>query len=56
MVGFDPEGYEMPPVAYGLAGAMSGFLTRAMSQPLDVLKIRLQVLLTTVLSVFVQTV
>ena len=44
MVGYDPDLYEMPKLAYGLAGGMSGFLTRSVSQPLDVLKIRLQVL------------
>jgi len=43
MVGYDPELNEMPSIAYGLAGGMSGFITRTMSQPLDVLKIRLQV-------------
>lgn len=43
MVGYDPEGKELPQFAYGVAGAVSGFMTRAVSQPLDVLKIRLQV-------------
>jgi len=43
MVGFDPGVIEMPKLAYGVAGGMSGFLTRAVTQPLDVLKIRLQV-------------
>jgi solute carrier family 25 thiamine pyrophosphate transporter 19 len=42
MVGYDPEGKELPQFAYGVAGAVSGFMTRAVSQPLDVLKIRLQ--------------
>jgi len=51
MVGFDPGVIEMPKFAYGVAGGMSGFLTRAVTQPLDVLKIRLQVdSLTTVLT------
>jgi len=44
MVGYDPHVNEMPKFAYGLAGGMSGFLTRAVTQPLDVIKIRLQVL------------
>jgi len=43
MVGYDPAISEMPKFAYGVAGGMSGFLTRAVTQPLDVLKIRLQV-------------
>jgi len=43
MVGYDPRVSEMPKLAYGLAGGMSGFLTRAITQPLDVIKIRLQV-------------
>jgi len=45
MVGYDPAVSEMPKFAYGLAGGMSGFLTRAVTQPLDVIKIRLQVTL-----------
>jgi len=44
MVGYDPDIIEMPKIAYGIAGGMSGFLTRAVTQPLDVLKIRLQVI------------
>jgi Mitochondrial carrier protein len=44
MVGYDPHVRELPHITYGLAGALSGFFTRAVSQPLDVLKIRLQVL------------
>jgi len=44
MVGYDPNVNELPKFAYGLAGGMSGMLTRAVTQPLDVLKIRLQVL------------
>jgi len=43
MVGYDPDVNAMPKIAYGIAGGMSGFLTRAVTQPLDVLKIRLQV-------------
>jgi len=43
MVGYDPRVSEMPKLAYGLAGGMSGFLTRGVTQPLDVIKIRLQV-------------
>ena len=43
MVGYDPSLTEMPKFAYGVAGGMSGFLTRSVTQPLDVLKIRLQV-------------
>ena len=45
MVGYDPHVAEMPKIAYGIAGGMSGFFTRAVTQPLDVLKIRLQVVL-----------
>jgi len=43
MVGYDPHIKELPQLAYGLAGALSGLLTRTISQPLDVLKIRFQV-------------
>jgi len=43
MVGYDPHVSEMPKFAHGLAGGMSGFLTRGVTQPLDVIKIRLQV-------------
>jgi len=43
MVGYDPHASEMPKFAHGLAGGMSGFLTRGITQPLDVIKIRLQV-------------
>ena len=45
MVGYDPKEKKLPQYAYGVAGAASGFITRAISQPLDVLKIRLQVYL-----------
>lgn len=44
MVGYDPanKDVQLPQYAFGVAGALSGFVTRAISQPLDVLKIRLQ--------------
>lgn len=44
MVGYDPANkeVELPQLTIGVAGALSGFVTRAISQPLDVLKIRLQ--------------
>lgn len=42
MVGYDPQVTKLPQFAYGVAGALSGFITRAVSQPLDVVKIRLQ--------------
>ena len=45
MVGYDPSNkeVELPELTFGVAGALSGFVTRAICQPLDVLKIRLQV-------------
>lgn len=45
MVGYDPanKDVQLPQYAFGVAGALSGFVTRAISQPLDVVKIRLQV-------------
>ena len=44
VVGYDPSNRKTAPwFAYSLAGAGSGFVTRAMTQPLDVLKIRMQV-------------
>ncbi len=47
MVGFAPDGTggrdTVPPFLYGVAGAASGAGTRVLSQPFDVLKIRLQV-------------
>ena len=43
MVGYDPEKKTLSKFQYGLAGAGSGFFTRLVFQPLDVLKIRFQV-------------
>lgn len=37
------QGYQLTTFDYGLAGAATGFGTRFICQPLDVLKIRLQV-------------
>ncbi|XP_072044109.1 mitochondrial thiamine pyrophosphate carrier-like [Amphiura filiformis] len=43
MVGFTPEKERnLTPIDYGIAGAVSGAVTRALVQPLDVLKIRFQ--------------
>ena len=44
MVGFTPEKHHnLTPRDHGIAGAVSGAVTRAVVQPLDVLKIRFQV-------------
>ena len=46
MVGFNPEpinGRELSSFEYSEAGLLSGLATRAIIQPLDVLKIRFQV-------------
>ena len=43
MVGFHPERRQLTKRDYSIAGASSGFVTRMVSQPLDVLKIRFQV-------------
>ena len=44
MVGYDPlVPTPLPLYIAGAAGFMSGFVTRGVSQPFDVLKIRLQV-------------
>jgi solute carrier family 25 thiamine pyrophosphate transporter 19 len=44
MVGFDPEAKKkLTKGEYGTAGAVSGTVTRFLSQPLDVIKIRFQV-------------
>jgi hypothetical protein len=44
MVGFDPEAKKkLSKGEYGIAGAVSGTLTRFLCQPLDVIKIRFQV-------------
>jgi hypothetical protein len=48
MVGYTPEpinGRELSTTEYSEAGLISGIATRALVQPLDVLKIRLQVVL-----------
>lgn len=45
MAGFnrDPSDVKHHESDYVIAGAMSGFMTRAIFQPLDVIKIRFQV-------------
>lgn len=43
VVGYDPNDRKAPWFAYSVAGAASGFVTRALTQPLDVVKIRMQV-------------
>lgn len=43
MVGYTPGEKELSHGAYVTAGALSGVLTRACIQPIDVLKIRFQV-------------
>jgi len=42
MVGYDPSATQLTSTAHGVAGAVSGVLTRFSCQPLDVLKIRFQ--------------
>lgn len=42
MVGYDDQQKELSPTQYALAGAVSGITTRLLLQPLDVVKIRLQ--------------
>ena len=43
MVGFDPGIKELSKTEHVCAGAVSGVVTRAIAQPLDVIKIRFQV-------------
>ena len=44
MVGYDPQWDGlMPKYGHSVAGAASGMITRAITQPLDVLKVRFQV-------------
>jgi hypothetical protein len=44
MIGFDPEAKKkLSKGEYGVAGAISGALTRLLCQPFDVIKIRFQV-------------
>ena len=43
MVGYDNKGRELNNTEYAIAGAASGFITRLLSQPFDVIKIRFQV-------------
>lgn len=44
MVGYDESAFKrLDDTEYAVAGAISGGLTRAISQPLDVIKIRFQV-------------
>ena len=43
MVGYDPRIQELSKLEHGVAGAMSGIITRMIAQPLDVIKIRFQV-------------
>ena len=43
MVGYDPEIQELSKLEHGAAGATSGIITRMITQPLDVIKIRFQV-------------
>lgn len=42
MVGFDPATTDLTKLQYSIAGIVSGVMTRFVCQPLDVLKIRLQ--------------
>ena len=43
MVGYSSDAKDLPAHVYPIAGASSGVVTRAICQPLDVLKIRFQV-------------
>ena len=43
MVGYNPSEEQVPWYIITMAGGASGFFTRAVTQPLDVVKIRLQV-------------
>ena len=44
MVGFDPGIKELTKMEHAYAGAASGVVTRMIAQPLDVIKIRFQVI------------
>jgi solute carrier family 25 thiamine pyrophosphate transporter 19 len=43
MVGYDERQRQLTTYQYALAGATSGVVTRLLLQPLDVVKIRLQI-------------
>lgn len=46
MVGYDPTTIELTKSELAFAGTLTGFLSRVIIQPFDVLKIRFQVLKT----------
>lgn len=43
MVGYNPEEYKLSTRDYASVGAICGFVSRVVCQPLDVIKIRFQV-------------
>ena len=52
MVGYDEGQRQLTTTQYALAGATSGIITRLLLQPVDVIKIRLQIQVQPAIKVF----